>query len=109
MGDTDDLHFAVITHPGFLHIPSRLAFEKPNRRKILDTPEAELLQLLQKIWHQSERVRAANTREYRNVFDNWNNFPRHFNYYLVRIPIRHQPGDRSPAGHSESTGAVNND
>jgi hypothetical protein len=73
------------------------------------TPEADRLDLPQKLGHQAEWVRSAHTGENGRLLDDRENLRGHLHHDAVGITIGHEACQRSASGHAISARIVDDD
>lgn len=103
------IDFQVVTHAGLFESLSKRAVDQSHRRKVLNAGEAQRLQFAQKAIADHERIGAADSRQDRRVSHRGQHLERHLFDDLIRIAVRHHPGQRPAPRHAKPARVVDHD
>jgi hypothetical protein len=106
VGHPDHVDLQSVAHPGLLQVGPEHTVDQPDGGEVLNAAEAHPAQLVEERAHEPEGVGAVDAGEDGGVLDHGQHLVGHVQDDGVGVAVRQHAGQRSPAGHPESAGVV---
>ena len=102
-------HLMIIPHARLLQAASEAAVHEPDGREVLHARDAQVPQLVQQAGDGAERVARADAGQHGRLLHHGHHLGRHGEHRVVRVAVRHEPGQGAAAGHAVAARVVDDD